>query len=85
MVTVAFHFARRRPARCPNCGSSRVARILYGMPSSDVLPDIESGQVVLGGCGIADLDPSWECLDCHGQVHAESLRASYTADPAAFE
>jgi len=55
------------------------------MPSSGVLPDLESGEVVLGGCCITDLDPSWECLDCHGQVYPDGLRERYTADPFAFE
>ena len=40
---------------------------------------------MLGGCCITDLDPSWECLDCHGQVYPDGLRERYTADPFAFE
>ena len=40
------------PQKCPECGSAKVAEIVYGYPSSDWdwEKDVDSGKVVLGGC-----------------------------------
>ena len=55
----------RRPKKCPECGSSRVATILWGMPAfSEIKDDLEAGRIVIGGCCIDDNDPKWECTDC---------------------
>lgn len=60
---------RHRPAKCPACGSTRVAKILYGMPilSEGLQRDLEEGRVVLGGCELGDA--VWECADCHVVMH----------------
>lgn len=51
---------------CPACGSTHVAEILYGLPSFDeeLVRDIESGAIVLGGCCVTDSDPDWFCTVC---------------------
>ena len=56
----------RRPKKCPECGSKRVAEILYGMPAfSDKLErDLEVGRIDLGGCCVTDNDPEWQCVEC---------------------
>src|SRR5260370_19857072 len=56
------------PARCPNCGSPRVAKILYGYLDFDQ-PRIEralnDGVVAPGGCvGGGPGDPQWKCGRC---------------------
>jgi hypothetical protein len=43
--------SRKKPDRCLECGSWRIAGILYGMPSMDrrLDRDLEAGRVVVGG------------------------------------
>ena len=55
-----------RPDGCPQCGSEKVAGILYGLPSFDegLERRLHAGEVVLGGCTITDDDPLWHGLDC---------------------
>ena len=55
-----------QPERCPECGSGRVARILYGLPhfSEELERKLEAGEVVLGGCMISDDDPTRQCAEC---------------------
>jgi predicted RNA-binding Zn-ribbon protein involved in translation (DUF1610 family) len=55
-----------RPAKCPNCGHSPVAEILWGMPafSEKLEADLKAGRVKLGGCIVSDDDPAWECQKC---------------------
>lgn len=53
------------PDSCPNCGSDRVVRILYGMPTVEAQEKARRGELALGGC----LAPppglhEWECLAC---------------------
>jgi len=57
---------QRRPRICPNCGSKRIATILYGLPVfSDALQkDLKVGKIALGGCCISGDDPAWQCADC---------------------
>lgn len=61
------------PDKCPKCGSTRVAKIVYGLP---VFPDqlnaaILAGRKVLGGCCITGDDPAWKCLDCKTEIYRE--------------
>ena len=35
--------------KCPECGSAKVAEIVYGYPSFDWEKDVDSGKVVLAG------------------------------------
>ena len=70
--------AKRKPRRCPRCGSARVAEVLWGLPagSPELDRDLEAGRVVLGGCCVGDDDPAWECADCGAAIHRE---AAYSA------
>ena len=55
---------------CPVCGSEDVAKIVYGMLADDdgtLQEQIDSGEIIPGGCCITDEDPTWECNDCHHQ------------------
>jgi ADP-ribosyl-[dinitrogen reductase] hydrolase len=65
------HESRTKPRKCPACGSSRVASILWGMPAySDKLQeDMDAGRIVLGGCCVTDDDPVWKCADCEAEIH----------------
>jgi hypothetical protein len=56
----------KKPDTCPECGSERIARILYGLPafSDSLRKRLDNNEVVLGGCCITGNDPSWKCIDC---------------------
>lgn len=64
--------ARRKPANCPNCGSSRVVEILYGFPDGSAFEEAEAGRLVLGGCCVGSDDPEWHCLDCSLDIHRDA-------------
>jgi len=60
-------FFETKPDKCPNCGSERIARILYGLPdrsSPSLMKELEEGKTILGGCFYAEFFPVWKCLDC---------------------
>jgi hypothetical protein len=52
--------------KCVACGSDRVLKIHYGMPSREVDAASSEGKLVLGGCmvGRPGGDPKWCCRDC---------------------
>ena len=54
------------PVKCPNCGSTNIAEILWGLPAfTEKLKErLDEGKVVLGGCCISDDDPKYECNEC---------------------
>ena len=66
-VFIVCHSAHvQMPPECPECGSAKVAEIVYGYPSSDWdwEKDVDSGKVVLGGCCIPPDPHSWQCQSC---------------------
>ena len=62
---------RKKPKKCPECGSVKIADILYGYPdfSKELERDIEDGRVQLGGCIVSGNDPVWECSECGTQFY----------------
>lgn len=54
------------PVKCPNCGSTNIAEILWGLPAStdELKKRLGEGKVVLGGCCISDDDPRYQCIEC---------------------
>ncbi len=59
--------AKGKPRKCPQCGSSKIAEIMYGLPdfsSEELNKDVEEGRIVLGGCIVAPDNPRWKCKDC---------------------
>jgi hypothetical protein len=64
----------RKPRRCPNCSSKKIARILYG-PSHfypQLRDEIETGRVVLKACCLKGPLPAWECGFCGMQIYKET-------------
>lgn len=54
-----------RPIACGECGSEKVARIVYGLVWYPTLEeDLRAGTVTLGGCTVEDNLPLWECRAC---------------------
>ena len=64
----------KKPKNCSQCGSKKIAEILYGMPaySDELQRDLDLGKVVLGGCGVSDDDLLWQCVDC-GKSFPDSM------------
>lgn len=56
----------QKPRRCPECGQSPLANIIYGMPAFDenLERKINEASITLGGCCISDDDPTWERTHC---------------------
>ena len=50
--------------KCPSCGSDNVAIIAFGYPGPEMTEEAERGDIVLGGCCVADDDPEWRCKEC---------------------
>jgi DNA-directed RNA polymerase subunit RPC12/RpoP len=69
----ARHTARKKPAKCPDCGASPVASVLYGLPAMDEELDgkIEQGLVALGGCIVTGDDPQWRCVRCGAEIYRD--------------
>jgi hypothetical protein len=66
--------AKRKPRKCPECGCTKVAYILYGLPafSPELESELKEGKVVLGGCCVTECDPTWQCIECKAQIYKES-------------
>ncbi len=71
-----YYFSKRKPRKCPKCGSNKVAAILFGLPvySENLQQDMDSGKIVLGGCCISAHDPTWQCIDCGIEIYQSKLR-----------
>jgi ribosomal protein L37AE/L43A len=49
---------------CPNCSSTKVRRIVYGLPTGELLKEAKRGKILLGGCYRELNSPDWQCKDC---------------------
>lgn len=61
----------RKPNKCPDCGASPVANILYGYVGMDSVLEqkIEEGRVSLGGYCEGLGGPVWECTHCELKIY----------------
>lgn len=60
---------------CPNCGSSNIVEIIYGMPTREAFLEEKAGKIKLGGCVVQPHSPDKFCKDCEfewlaGDVYA---------------
>jgi hypothetical protein len=74
----------RKPENCPNCGSTSIADIRYGLPAFG--PELDyaraEGHVVLGGCIVSEGQPRWYCHACGAWLGAS---AKWREEQAAIE
>jgi hypothetical protein len=58
--------AHIRPAKCPRCGSARVAAIIPNPPAahSRLFEDLKARRAVLAKRAPTGNDPRWCCLKC---------------------
>jgi len=63
-----------KPEKCPVCGFSPVATILYGDIgySPQLSQQMEKREVVLGGCSIYPDKPRWQCSKCGTKFYKRS-------------
>lgn len=68
-ITVA-----KKPLSCTECGSTKIAEILYGLvlPDEDTAKKIERGELILGGCVFFPDSPDWQCQNC-GQTFKKEV------------
>jgi DNA-directed RNA polymerase subunit RPC12/RpoP len=69
--------AKTETPKCPECGSSKALPICYGFPDPEMLEDALEGKIVLGGCVIGDVEPTWQCAECShkwGELRIGDLR-----------
>lgn len=61
----------RKPRKCPNCGVTPIASIIYGMPilSEELMEKEGRGEIVFGGCMIETNQPSWKCTKCNTELY----------------
>lgn len=57
---------RLNSRKCPYCGATKLAKILYGMRfmNEGLMRDLKNHRIVLGGCCISDDDPEYQCVVC---------------------
>lgn len=55
--------------KCPKCGSTNVAYILYGLlaPSDELDKQLDQGKVRLGGCESDSGNTNWHCNECDNE------------------
>ena len=65
---------KRKPRKCPQCGSAKIADILYGLPafSPELDKSLKEGKIVLGGCIMWGDDPKWKCAECETDIYKET-------------
>ena len=57
--------------KCPRCGSTQTAPILYGMPAFDdeMEAKLKAKQLYIGGCCVSGNDPQHHCFGCNLNFH----------------
>jgi len=58
---------RRATYKCPQCNSTNIVPIVYGMPGLEMQKDSYEGKIHLGGCGIKIDAPNRYCNDCENE------------------
>lgn len=64
--------------KCPKCGSTRVALILYGLPAFDeeLERQLQNEELFLGGCKISGMEPQYHCFACNKDVGSPPILLS---------
>ena len=62
---MVIHGYKRKPKKCPACGSEKILSIVYGYPGDELSRDAQAGKVILGGCCVTGDDPIWQCGSCN--------------------
>jgi hypothetical protein len=60
--------------RCPRCSSDEVLRVVYGLPSEEMIEESIAGRVLLGGCVVWPEAPDWQCVVCGHEWRGDEAR-----------
>jgi rubredoxin len=74
--------------RCPACRSRHIAAIVRGYPTRETMTaaQADDGEIVLGGCLVADGDADFHCNSCgHEWALARGPAAQSAEEATAFE
>ena len=57
---------KNKPVICPICGSTNVAKYLFGLIAYDekLEEQLEKNEIILGGCCIEKDSPKFHCNEC---------------------
>ena len=61
-----YGMTKNKSVICPICGSSNVGEYLFGYPaySYELEEKVNNGEIILGGCCIAEDSPKYHCNEC---------------------
>jgi DNA-directed RNA polymerase subunit RPC12/RpoP len=64
---------KKKPQKCPKCGHSPVAEILYGMPAYDdeMADQVQAGKLYIAGCMFTIPHTHWKCSKCKREFYAQ--------------
>ena len=54
----------KKPIKCPECNSTDIIQIVYGLPPVSLAEQAEKGRIILGGCSVDISNPDWHCKKC---------------------
>ncbi|MFE3845618.1 hypothetical protein ACFL1L_01995 [Thermoplasmatota archaeon] len=54
----------KKSIKCPECNSTDVIRIVYGLPPASLAEQADRGEIILGGCELDFSNPDWHCKKC---------------------
>ena len=66
--------------KCPDCSSTDVIPIAYGMPGEKMRDDAFEGKVHLGGCEITENQPDRHCNSCEYDWNKETKYCAECGD-----
>jgi len=65
---------RKSRRACPKCGSRDIVPIRYGLPGPEMTAAADRGEIELGGCCVANDDPTLYCKACKERFGAPKRR-----------
>ncbi len=66
--------------KCPNCGSIKTIKIIYGLPSFELFKEAESGLIKLGGCIVDISNPKRFCTNCKNEFDRISINGLFVQE-----
>jgi hypothetical protein len=69
----------RRVKRCPRCGSTNVAKLVFGLITPEGAESYRGKNVVFGGCCVPRSEPRSECRECGKRFGGRSSALSEVA------
>jgi len=64
---------------CPKC-NKKLVKIIYGMPTSEIIEKSERKEIYLGGCGIVVDGPMYYCYNCNNEYYKNLKIVDYNIE-----